>query len=54
MKEEDIFREFVKLFPDKSCLVKDFKKIGSKTIRLEMVTGQHLIWEFGTKFKEEK
>ena len=54
MKKENIFREFVKLFPDKSCFVRDFKKIGSKTISLEMITGQRLIWEFGNKIKEDK
>lgn len=57
MKKEEIFDNFVRLFPDYAKYVKKYKKLGSKMIGLETEKGERLSflymgkgnWNFGTK-----
>lgn len=57
MSKSDIFNYFQAMFPDLSTAVISFKKIGSKTISLNMRNGKSLVflysdkdnWNLGTK-----
>lgn len=53
----DLYTQFINAFPDLSEAVESYRKVGSKTIILNMMNGKHLFfmydnqdnWSLGTK-----